>query len=198
MAYGIWRGVDNVARKVIKEWRGVGNVARNIKAEWRGVDGVARKVFQSELVLYDNGVSNFGLLRGGSGVTIGADCITITSTQVGFYFSTPIDLTKFTHINIDFTDGTGNTVTYPNGCWYLTDRNHSTGFSTSAKFDEEGYARSASTRMTSSWNYQNADHPNNIVNMANVVLAIHVLAWKSDWLTSGTVNNLKIHKIWLS
>ncbi|MBQ6833580.1 MAG: hypothetical protein IJO55_04095 [Lachnospiraceae bacterium] len=47
MAKGIWRGVDNVARKVKAEWRGVDNVARKIKAEWRGVNGVARLCFKA-------------------------------------------------------------------------------------------------------------------------------------------------------
>lgn len=52
----VFRGVNNVARKVTKQWRGVGNVARQIKAEWRGVGNVARKVFTSGIVyLYNTG-----------------------------------------------------------------------------------------------------------------------------------------------
>lgn len=61
MAVGMWRGVDNVARKQKKRYRGVNNVARTIKKRWRGVGNVARLTFQDDLVLYDNGVNSGNL-----------------------------------------------------------------------------------------------------------------------------------------
>ena len=50
-----YRGVDGVAREVVKKWRGVSNVARNITAEWRGVSNVARQFFRLLGMLYGTG-----------------------------------------------------------------------------------------------------------------------------------------------
>lgn len=41
-----YRGVDGVARKIIKEYRGVSGVAREVTKAYRGVNGVARQFFQ--------------------------------------------------------------------------------------------------------------------------------------------------------
>lgn len=45
MAKGEYRGVDGVARKVVKEYRGVDGVARKVTKAYRGVGGIARKYF---------------------------------------------------------------------------------------------------------------------------------------------------------
>lgn len=50
MAKGQYRGVNNVARKIVKEYRGVANVARKVKKVYRGVANVARLVFQNSLI----------------------------------------------------------------------------------------------------------------------------------------------------
>lgn len=55
MAIGMYRGVNNVARKVTKMYRGVSNVARKITKGYRGVSNVARKFFSSETYLYNAG-----------------------------------------------------------------------------------------------------------------------------------------------
>ena len=47
MAMAEYRGVDGVARKVIKEYRGVDGVARRVVKGYRGVDGVARQYLKS-------------------------------------------------------------------------------------------------------------------------------------------------------
>ena len=43
----LYRGVNGVARNILKEYRGVNGVARNILKEYRGVNGVARQYFSS-------------------------------------------------------------------------------------------------------------------------------------------------------
>ena len=52
MAVGVWRGVNNVARKVKQQHRGVNNVARKIRYEWKGVNNVARLIFKSRFSTY--------------------------------------------------------------------------------------------------------------------------------------------------
>ena len=42
-----YRGVDGIARKLVKEYRGVDGIARKLVKEYRGVDGVARQYFSS-------------------------------------------------------------------------------------------------------------------------------------------------------
>ena len=62
-----YRGVNNVARKIIKKYRGVGNVAREICKEYRGVNNIARLFFSSmgcSLSLYDNGTENIDITGG--------------------------------------------------------------------------------------------------------------------------------------
>lgn len=51
MAKGQYRGVNNIARKIVKEYRGVDNVARKVKKEYRGVNNVARLVFKESAVV---------------------------------------------------------------------------------------------------------------------------------------------------
>lgn len=55
MAIGMYRGVNNVARKVKKMHRGVNNVARKVTKGYRGVNNIARKFFSSETYLYNAG-----------------------------------------------------------------------------------------------------------------------------------------------
>lgn len=50
MAVGMWRSVDNVARKIKKRYRGVDNVTRTMKKRWRSVDNVARLTFRGGLI----------------------------------------------------------------------------------------------------------------------------------------------------
>lgn len=97
----VFRGVNNVTRKVVKQHRGVSNVTRNIKNEWRGVDNVARQVFQDGLTLYDYGKTDYALstrvaYRGGSTKgTISSDCCYINSSGMlgDYYGNSDIDST---------------------------------------------------------------------------------------------------------
>lgn len=55
MAMGLYRGVNNVARKVVEQYRGINNVARRIREEYRGINNVARQIYGSELYLIRDG-----------------------------------------------------------------------------------------------------------------------------------------------
>lgn len=77
----IYRGVDNVARKVTKQYRGIDNVARKISKEYRGVDNVARLVFGDNYYI-DTAVNNADLLADYS-FDIDGDTIGISLTTTG-------------------------------------------------------------------------------------------------------------------
>lgn len=96
MATGVWRGVNNIARKVKKQWRGVSNVTREIKKEWRGVGNVARLVFRGSVVssvTYD------------SGLTVAYES---SYYGTGIYVYTESSSTKYVYIYGDFA---GKTIT---------------------------------------------------------------------------------------
>lgn len=99
----VFRGVNNVARKVTKQFRGVSNVARQIKAEWRGVDGVARKVFTIGTYLYNSGDectsltggwTKSGYSRGAATATKNSDNITLAIKSSGNQTATMLTANK--------------------------------------------------------------------------------------------------------
>ena len=67
-----YRGVDGVARKIVKEYRGVDGVAREVVKAYRGVDGVARQYFNTspvEITKYayggnDTDISSYSIIGG--------------------------------------------------------------------------------------------------------------------------------------
>ncbi|MBQ6945362.1 MAG: hypothetical protein IJN43_13690 [Ruminococcus sp.] len=77
----IYRGVDNVARKVTKQYRGIDNVARKISKEYRGVDNVARLVFGGDYKITTN-IDNEALYSNYT-FDIEGDVIGITVTNDG-------------------------------------------------------------------------------------------------------------------
>lgn len=109
MAVGMFRSVDNVKRKIKKRYRSVGNVKHEIKKRWRSVDNVARLTFQSNLVLYDNGVNSGNLKIStdtNATASFGTDSIsftTATSNNDCFLTTdTVVDWDNYTTLYIDF------------------------------------------------------------------------------------------------
>ena len=84
-----YRGVDGVARKIVKEYRGVDGIARKVVKEYRGVDGVARQYFSgfyykiAALIYYEGNTSNDCLEEYVQKVEDGVMTISGTSTGKG-------------------------------------------------------------------------------------------------------------------
>lgn len=65
MATGIYRGVNNVARKVTKMYRGVSNVARKVTKGYRGVSNVARLFYASQTTKTQTGSKTWNTIAWG-------------------------------------------------------------------------------------------------------------------------------------
>ena len=122
MAMGLYRGVNNVARKVTKIYRGVSNVARKVTKGYRGVSNVARQFFSSRLYLYNNGDKctdnsggwtyvkylNSGYLDSNTSITYNSDHMTMFAIHTGnrkngdssLYTKNKIDLSKYSKLCI--------------------------------------------------------------------------------------------------
>lgn len=111
MAVGMWRGVNNVARKIKKRYRGVNNVTRTVKKRWRGVGNVARLTFQDDLVLYDNGTEYVAFSDVGDEVDYSYGSVTFRNTSIDFdtcygwflYTTEIIDYSSYNTVNVELT-----------------------------------------------------------------------------------------------
>ena len=193
MAKQINVSVGGVVKKVKEVPLGIGGVVKKAKSGKCGVGGVVKEFFTSELVLYDAGTSDYGVV--GSSCTLGDSYMTLNSVDAYFYFKTPIDMSGYTKVNVTFVD---NQMAYPNGIWYLHDRNFSTTYSTGKCFDEEGWTREPGAEKTVSCNYTSMKNSDNVVNLSSVILMMGARAWNSSWSTGYSLSGLKIKKVWLS
>lgn len=149
MAVGMWRGVNNVARKIKKRYRGVDNVTREVKKRWRSVDNVARLTFKSNEFTFEWEDNNDGL----------ASFTTLGTNSRFFIQSGTTSSTAALRIYGDFsgksisfhgvrdTDGSGGAYLYSSngnilgGTGFTDDSTSSSGRYSGGAFDDCAYLR---------------------------------------------------------
>lgn len=137
----VYEGIGGVARQVANMYEGIGGVARQIVKGWEGIGGVAREFYSGELVLYDNGTTNY---TWSGSCTLNASSMSVNGSS--FYINQSIDISKYTKLGVTFIDDTKpeSSFSYANGNLCLYDRS----YSTSINLFDTGYDRKAGQTIT--------------------------------------------------
>lgn len=183
MAKQINAGVGGV-KKVSKAYAGVGGVVKQIKKGVAGVGGVVKEFYTAELVLYDNGTTNYtfklGTLEDGY----------VKSTSGGFVqITSKVNLSDYKKCKIIFKNY-GSSTSYPNGIVYLKtdevslDIDIHDGFHRTNDADEDGYITCT------------IDISEIASTLTSVTPKLYFTRWKTDWLTNDVLSYIPVYKWW--
>lgn len=190
MAVGVWRGVNNVARKVNRQWRGVDNIAREIKNEWRGVNNVARLCFQKSLVLFDNGQTNYTWVN----ATNNGSAL-VPNANATFYIQQSVDISRYSKIGITFIDSS----LPKNSTYYNANvRFYNANYSLSSRIFDDGYDRNPSNVITWMFNITGDGYNDGSIanhDLTNFRPGFLFMLWNESWYGGYSFNG-SILKIW--
>lgn len=191
MGRSIYEGIGGVARKGKQPYVGVGGVARKIKEGFIGIGGIARKFFSKEIVLYDNGVTNY---TWGGNVTNSNNVLSPTGK---FYISESINISGCTKLGMTFIDSTTSSTATSTQNANL--RLYNYNFSSTEDLFDTGFTRSAGNTITKLFDLDTDVSGNdgdiNDHDLTNFRPAFLFMIWNSSWLSSTSWKG-KVQKIW--
>ena len=186
MAKQISPCIGGVVKKVKKVPVCIGGVVKEAKKGVGGVGGVVREFFTAELVLYDNGATNYTWSSNAN------DNGSVLQPGVNtFYITESIDISNYTKCGITFTDSTVSTNTYCNANVRFYDKNYSSSFT----IVDSGYTRNPGGTVTKMFDL-NEDDKLSKCDTTSVRPAWLFQLWEDDWYGNNDYWNGRISKIW--
>ena len=186
MAKQINVSVGGVVKKVKEVPLGIGGVVKKAKSGKCGVGGVVKTFYDSALVLYDNGVTDYTWSNANNnGTYLSVDG---HQTKIG----SAIDLSPYTKCYVTFQDcgyvggQDSDNAAWPYGIVYI----YVAGITNSDKH-HEGWTRKANAMFTLS-----IDISDIAGKMTNVQPRLDFSLFKSNWIENSDFNYVNIYKIW--
>ena len=196
MAKQINVSVGGVVKKVKEVPLGIGGVVKKAKSGKCGVGGVVKTFFESNLVLYDNGETDYtweGATNSSGYLQIGTT-FNPGSSGYGCYISTQIDISNYSKLRVTLVDPSDSVSTYKNGIMYLFDVDTKQG---TFGIAEKGWTRSPDSTITLTMPISDSDLDSGEYERPTFQFGLAFRKFDSEWLDGRSfVNQPKIQKIW--